>query len=269
MGKVTFLGTGTSQGIPMIGCSCPVCQSADPRDKRLRSSALVEYNGVRILIDCGPDFRQQMLANNISDLDAVVLTHNHKDHTGGMDDIRSFNYFHQAPFPIYCEERVLESLQREYYYAFEEHPYPGAPAYDIHLIENKPFEIPSTDSSHIAQVVPVRVMHYKLPIFGYRFGKFGYITDGSSITDEELEKMKGVDILVVNTIRRTTHISHFSLYQALEVMEQVGAPMNFLTHLSHQIESHSQLSKWLSDEYANGRLSVKVAPAYDGLQVEF
>lgn len=253
----------------MIGCSCRVCKSSDSRDKRLRTSALVEWNGVRILIDCGPDFRQQMLSNNISDLDAVLLTHHHKDHTGGLDDIRSFNYFHEAPFPIYCEERVLESLKKEYYYAFEEHPYPGAPAYDMHIIDENPFEIPSCSGEGIAEIVPVRVMHYKLPIFGYRFGKFGYITDGSYISPEELEKFKGVDILVVNTIRRTEHISHFSLYQAIDVMERVGAPMNYLTHLSHQIECHAQLEEWLRREYAEGRLSVKVAPAYDGLQIEF
>ena len=186
MGKITFLGTGTSQGIPMIGCTCPVCKSADPRDNRLRTSALVEHNGFRILIDCGPDFRQQMLRENISDLDAVILTHQHKDHTGGLDDIRAFNYFRKEAFPIYAEPLVQDSLKMEYSYAFAEHKYPGVPEYQLYTIGEEPFAItkhlPDGSTSSLT-ITPIRVYHYKLPILGFRIGDMAYITDGSSIPE--------------------------------------------------------------------------------------
>lgn len=263
MGKITFLGTGTSQGIPMIGCSCKVCKSADPRDNRLRTSALVEHNGFRILIDCGPDFRQQMLRQSISDLDAVILTHQHKDHTGGLDDIRAFNYFRQAAFPIYAEPNVQESLKMEYSYAFAEHKYPGVPDYTLHTIGENPFQITKLlpdNTAAVLEITPIRVFHYRLPILGFRIGNMAYITDGSSIPATEFSKLQGVELFIINTVRKEKHISHFSLPEALEMVEKVGAPRNYLTHLSHQIGTHKELEAILPPN---------VKPAYDTLQLEF
>ncbi|MBQ7017375.1 MAG: MBL fold metallo-hydrolase [Bacteroidales bacterium] len=263
MGKITFLGTGTSQGIPMIGCTCKVCKSADPRDNRLRTSALVEHNGFRILIDCGPDFRQQMLRQNISDLDAVILTHQHKDHTGGMDDIRAFNYFRKAAFPIYAEPNVQESLKMEYSYAFAEHKYPGVPDYTLHTIGEEPFTITKSlpDGTEVSiEITPIRVYHYRLPILGFRIGNMAYITDGSSIPATEFDKLQGLELFIINTVRKEKHISHFSLPEALDVVEKVGAPRNFLTHLSHQIGTHKELEAILPPN---------VKPAYDTLELEF
>lgn len=263
MGKITFLGTGTSQGIPMIGCTCKVCKSADPRDNRLRTSALVEHNGFRILIDCGPDFRQQMLRQNISDLDAVILTHQHKDHTGGMDDIRAFNYFRKAAFPIYAEPNVQESLKMEYSYAFAEHKYPGVPDYTLHTIGEEPFTITKSlpdGTEATIEITPIRVYHYRLPILGFRIGNMAYITDGSSIPATEFDKLQGLELFIINTVRKEKHISHFSLAEALDVVEKVGAPRNFLTHLSHQIGTHKELEAILPPN---------VKPAYDTLELEF
>ena len=263
MGKITFLGTGTSQGIPMIGCTCKVCKSADPRDNRLRTSALVEHNGFRILIDCGPDFRQQMLRQNISDLDAVILTHQHKDHTGGMDDIRAFNYFRKAAFPIYAEPNVQESLKMEYSYAFAEQKYPGVPDYTLHTIGEEPFTITKSlpDGTEASiEITPIRVYHYRLPILGFRIGNMAYITDGSSIPATEFDKLQGLELFIINTVRKEKHISHFSLPEALDVVEKVGAPRNFLTHLSHQIGTHKELEAILPPN---------VKPAYDTLELEF
>ncbi len=263
MGKITFLGTGTSQGIPMIGCTCKVCKSADSRDNRLRTSALVEHNGFRILIDCGPDFRQQMLRQNISDLDAVILTHQHKDHTGGMDDIRAFNYFRKAAFPIYAEPNVQESLKMEYSYAFAEHKYPGVPDYTLHTIGEEPFTITKSlpDGTEASiEITPIRVYHYRLPILGFRIGNMAYITDGSSIPATEFDKLQGLELFIINTVRKEKHISHFSLPEALDVVEKVGAPRNFLTHLSHQIGTHKALEAILPPN---------VKPAYDTLELEF
>lgn len=252
--SITFLGTGTSQGIPLIGCHCEVCDSTDPRDKRFRSSALIEYQGIKVVIDAGPDFRQQMLREDVRDLDAILLTHPHKDHTGGLDDVRAFNYITGKNMPIYCEPNVLESLKMEYSYAFREHKYPGVPEFEVHTIGTDPFSINGVE------IIPVRAMHYKLPVLGYRFGKLGYLTDANYISDEDIQKFRGVDVFVINTIRREKHISHFSLDEALDVARRVGARRTYLTHLSHQIEKHSELSLFLPDG---------VTPAYDTLRVRF
>ena len=255
--SITFLGTGTSQGIPMIGCNCSVCTSDDLRDKRLRCSALIRYEGHNFLIDAGPDFRQQMLREKIAHLDAILLTHNHKDHTGGLDDVRSFNYLEKRSFPIFCEAHVLESLKKEYYYVFQEKPYPGAPEMDIHLITSLPFEIDGIP------VNPVRAMHYKLPVLGFRFGNCAYLTDANYIPEPEFEKLRGLDIFVLNTVKRGHHISHYALEEAIGICRKVGARKSFLTHLSHMLPRHAELSEELA------ALPFSLQPAFDGLTVEF
>lgn len=252
--SITFLGTGTSQGIPMIGCKCPVCTSRDSRDNRLRTSAYIQYHGLKLVVDAGPDFRQQMLREDISHIDAIILTHQHKDHTGGLDDVRAYNYWEHRGMPIYAEKYVQDSLYNEYSYAFKENKYPGVPEYILHTIDQHPFKINGVE------IIPIRVMHYKLPVLGFRFGSLGYITDANHIDESELEKLKGVSVFVINTIRREPHISHFSLSEALDVCKKVGAEKSYLTHLSHQLECHSELAQ---------KLPPGVFPAYDGLNVAF
>lgn len=256
---MTFLGTGTSQGVPMIGCDCDVCRSGDPRDKRLRASVLVDYEGMRILVDGGPDFRQQMLRQNVSHLDAILLTHNHKDHTGGLDDIRAFNYIEKKATHIYCEKYVEDALRMEYGYAFAEKKYPGAPEWLIHNIDDRPFRIIAEGSGLTAEIIPIRGMHYKLPVLGYRFGNIAYCTDMNHIEESEFDKLRDLDHFVINCVRRGQHISHFSLEEALEIAEKVRAKRTWLTHLSHQLPPYSDLSSELPDG---------VLPAYDGLILE-
>lgn len=264
--SITFLGTGTSTGVPIIGCKCSVCSSFDPKDKRLRSSAFVEYEGFKILIDCGPDFRQQALREGLTDIDAIFLTHQHKDHTGGLDDVRALNYISKKPTPIYCEERVLESLKKEYYYAFLERPYPGAPKFDIHIIDNQPFTLSKEGKS--IKIVPIRAWHSKLPVLAYRFGGLCYLTDANYIPEEEFEKLKGLSVFTINSVRRRKHLSHFALNEALGVIERVGAKRSFITHLSHQMAEDERgirgTYKALQEEFPKG-----VEPAYDGLKVIF
>lgn len=279
--RLTFLGTGTSQGVPMIGCGCEVCRSMDPRDKRLRSSVLVDYQGLRILVDAGPDFRQQMLRADVSHVDAILLTHNHKDHTGGLDDIRAFNYIEKRATEIYCEKYVENSLRMEYGYAFAEKKYPGAPEWHIHHIDEKPFTINAggpyevliwdhgkgyiksvageDDPVRSAEIIPIRGMHYKLPVLGFRFGKIAYCTDMNHIPEEEFEKLKGLDHFVINCVKYGKHISHFSLEEAVEVAKKVGAKHSWLTHLSHQLPCHEELATELPEN---------ILPAYDGLVLE-
>ena len=252
--KIEFLGTGTSQGVPMIGCNCEVCRSADPKDHRLRTSAYVEYEGLKLVVDAGPDFRQQILRSGITYLDAVILTHMHKDHTGGLDDVRAFNYFQKRGFPIYAEDIVIKSLKREYAYAFDEHKYPGAPEFIIHQIDERPFKINGIE------IIPVRAMHYKLPILGYRFGKLGYLTDANYLSEESIEKFRGVDIFVINTVRREKHISHFSLSEAIDVCRKVGAKQSYLTHMSHKFGRYREFEPSLPEG---------IHAAYDGLTLEF
>lgn len=254
MNRITFLGTGTSQGIPMIGCRCPVCSSNDPHDKRLRSSALVEYEGLRILIDAGPDFRQQMLRAGSPLLDGILLTHSHVDHTGGLDDVRAMNYLENRAFPIYCEASVEESLRKQFYYAFSDIKYPGAPQYDIRRITSLPFKINGVE------IIPIRAMHYKLPVLGFRFGDCAYVTDANYIPESEFVKLEGLKIFVVNTVKRGPHISHFSLQEAIDLCRKVGAGNSFLTHLSHLLPRCTDLA---------AELPSGIMPAWDGLEVEF
>ena len=251
--RLIFLGTGTSQGVPMIGCGCEVCKSQDPRDKRLRASVLVEHEGLRVLVDAGPDFRYQMLRAGVSSLDAILLTHNHKDHTGGLDDIRAFNYHEKRATQIYCEKYVEESLRKEYSYAFEEIKYPGAPEWDVHIIDENPFTIKGVE------ITPIRGRHFKLPVLGYRFGNIAYCTDMNHIPQEEYSKLQGLDHFIINCVRRGRHISHYSLEQAIEVAEKVGAKHSWLTHLSHQLPCHEELTKELPEG---------ILPAFDGLVIE-
>ena len=241
----------------MIGCGCDVCASTDPRDKRLRASARIRYEGKTFLSDAGPDFRQQMLREGITHLDAILLTHNHKDHTGGLDDVRSFNYLEKRSFPIFCEAHVLESLKQEYYYVFTDKPYPGAPEMDVHLISSLPFDIDGDP------VIPIRAMHYKLPILGFRFGDCAYVTDANYIPESEFEKLKGLKVFVLNTVKRGKHISHYALEEAIEVCHRVGAERSYLTHLSHLLPRHAALAAELSI------LPFPLTPAHDGLTVPF
>ena len=250
--RLEFLGTGTSQGVPMIGCSCEVCSCSDPRDKRLRASVLVDYCGKRFLVDAGPDFRQQMLRAGVSHVDAILLTHNHKDHTGGLDDIRAFNYLEKSATQIYCEKYVEESLRKEYSYAFAEEKYPGAPEWEVHIIDEKPFSIEGVE------IIPIRGKHFTLPVLGYRFGDIAYCTDMNRIPDEEFTKLEGLDHFIINCVRRGRHISHFSLEGALEVAARVGARHTWLTHLSHQLPRYEDLLAELPEG---------VEPAYDGLVI--
>lgn len=279
--RLTFLGTGTSQGVPMIGCGCEVCRSTDPRDKRLRSSVYVEYGGLKILVDAGPDFRQQMLREGITHLDAILLTHNHKDHTGGLDDIRAFNYLEKRATEIYCEKYVEDSLRLEYSYAFAEKKYPGAPEWHVYNIDDAPFTITNGGTQEVlswepekgyvhsiasgdapirsAEIIPVRGLHYKLPVLGYRFGNIAYLTDMNHIPEEEFQKLQGLEHFIINCVRCGRHISHFSLEEAIAVTQRVGARHSWLTHLSHQLPCHERLAEELPEN---------IQPAFDGLTIE-
>jgi phosphoribosyl 1,2-cyclic phosphate phosphodiesterase len=239
--QVTFLGTGTSQGIPMIACDCEVCRSHDPRDKRLRVSIHIETQGKSFIIDTGPDFRQQILREGIKHVDAVIYTHEHKDHTAGMDDIRGFNYAQKSSIPLYGQKNVIDQLKREFAYAFDENKYPGVPEIEVHYIENKPFEIEGV------AIIPIKVRHYFIDILGFRFGDFTYITDANFISDEELEKAKGSKVLVINALRKTTHVSHFTLSEALDVIEKIKPERAYITHLSHMMGLHAEVQAELPD----------------------
>jgi phosphoribosyl 1,2-cyclic phosphate phosphodiesterase len=220
---------------------------------------LVEYCGLKIVVDAGPDFRQQMLRAKVANVDAILLTHNHKDHTGGLDDIRAFNYHEKRATRIYCEKYVEDSLRMEYSYAFAEVKYPGAPEWNVNIIDDHPFEIPSKDGSETIRIIPIRGRHFKLPVLGYRFGNIAYCTDMNHIADEEFEKLQGLEHFIINCVRRGRHISHFSLEQAIAVAEKVRAKHSWLTHLSHQLPCHEELC---------AELPPHIRPAYDGLIIE-
>lgn len=250
--KVTFLGTGTSQGIPVITCKCAVCQSADQRDKRLRVSVLVETEDKTIVIDSGPDFRYQMLRAGVKDLDAILFTHEHKDHVAGLDDIRPFNYLLKKNIDIYATDRVQQALKKEFSYIFAEPHYPGLPQIDLHTITDQPFYVGNTE------IIPLNIMHYKLPILGFRIGDFTYITDAKTISDESLSRIKGSRILVVNALQREQHISHFTLDEAIAFAQQVGAETTYFTHISHNLGLHEVVEK---------ELPTNIKLAYDGLMI--
>lgn len=252
MKKLTFLGTGTSQGVPVISCECDVCKSTDSKDKRLRASVLIEYNGVNILIDCGPDFRQQMLRENVMRLDAILLTHDHKDHIAGIDDVRAFNYTSGKAVDIYAEERVQLSIKREFSYAFGENRYPGVPDISLISIDETPFEVCDV------KVIPIRGKHYKLPVLGFAIGNMCYITDINHIEESEIEKIKGIDTLVINALRKEKHMSHLCLNEALDIIKKISPRVAYLTHVSHQMGFFEIEEKLLPDN---------VHFAYDGLNI--
>ena len=251
--KVTLLGTGTSQGVPVIGCSCEVCRSVDYRDKRLRVSVHLQVAGKSIIIDSGPDFRQQVLRERIRTLDALVFTHEHKDHTAGLDDIRAYNFSQHKDMPLYGEERVLEQLKREFAYIFSGIQYPGIPRVELRPITEEPFEVEGVP------FIPIRVKHYKLPVLGYRVGDFTYITDANYISEAEKEKVRGSKVIVLNALRQEPHISHFSLQEAVELLEDLQPERAYLTHISHLLGLHREVEQTLPDFIRLG---------YDGLQLE-
>lgn len=251
--QLAFLGTGTSQGVPVIACTCAVCRSNDPRDKRTRTSVLVEVNGTRLLIDAGPDLRQQMLREGISDLDAVLLTHEHMDHIAGLDDTRAFSFVHEPArdIPIYANPATLEAVKRVYSYAFKTSRYPGVPRFSMHPVGDSPFMIADVE------VRPVEVMHLHMPVLGFRIGGLTYLTDAKTIAASEKQKMLGSRVLVVNALRRKEHISHFNLEEALALIGELAPERAYLTHISHLMGTHASV-----------HLPANVALAYDGLKVD-
>lgn len=250
--RLTFLGTGTSQGVPVIACRCRVCRSGDSRDRRLRTSALLEVEGRNILFDIGPDFRQQMLREDVGRLDAILITHAHRDHVGGLDDIRSFNYVQHSKMNVYLNAEARFAIERDYHYIFEPHQYPGLPEADLHTVE-APFTAAGVE------VMPVKAMHKDLPVLGYRIGAMAYITDANYMAPAEIAKLRGVKVLVINALRREKHFSHYSLPEALAVIEEVAPERAYLTHMSHEMGLHEEVSATLPPH---------VALAYDGLKVE-
>lgn len=281
--KLKFLGTGTSQGVPMIGCDCPVCTSSDPRDKHLRASALVNYCGLTILVDAGPDFRHQMLRSNVRHIDAILLTHNHKDHTGGLDDIRAYNLIERHPVNIYCEAYVEDTLRGEYPYAFAEEKYPGSPEWRVHRIDaSKPFLVhsnaneeilvwekgfgykhfaPESHPDAVAEIVPIQGWHLstrEISVLGYRFGNIAYMTDIKLIDDSEFAKLEGVEYVTLGCVKPEEHRSHPSLKQCLDFFERVGAKESYITHVSHMLPRYRDFCAQLPEH---------VHPAYDGLVI--
>ena len=250
--KVTVLGSGTSQGVPLIACNCLVCNSNNDKDKRLRSSIKIEVENKTFVIDSGPDFRQQMLRSNTKQLNALIFTHEHKDHIAGMDDIRAFNYVNKSAIDVYATDRVEDALKREYAYIFSDEKYPGIPEINLINIENKPFIVQDVE------VIPIQVYHYKLPVLGFRFGDFTYITDANFINDDEKEKIKGSKVLIVNALRREQHISHFTLEEAIALGQELQVPQIYFTHISHQLGLHNEVEKELPPGFHM---------AYDGLEI--
>ena len=251
---VTFLGTGTSQGVPFIGCDCAVCTSPDLRDRRLRCAIWVRTAETSIVIDTGPDFRYQMLRANVRNLDAVLFTHGHKDHIAGLDDIRAYNYHQHRPMDIWATQETQQSLRREFAYVFDNATYPGVPQLHLHEITQDPFTIGDL------VIQPIRVMHYKMEVLGFRIGPFTYITDANYIAPEEIEKIRGSEVVVLNALRHEPHISHYTLNEAIAVAKEIGPERTFFTHVSHQLGLHLEL---------NAHLPFGMQLAYDGLTLSF
>ncbi|MEI3801945.1 MULTISPECIES: MBL fold metallo-hydrolase [unclassified Chitinophaga] len=251
--KVTFLGTGTSQGVPVIACGCEVCSSADKKDKRLRSSIMISAPAGNIVVDTTPDFRYQMLREKVGHLEAVLITHSHKDHIAGMDDIRAFNYFQKSAINIYATEFSQSVIKREFAYAFSDFKYPGIPEINLKTIADDPFDVNGLT------ITPVHVMHHQMPVLGFRIHDFTYITDANYIAPEEKEKIRGSRILVLNALRREKHISHFTLEEAIALGKELDVPEVYLTHISHQLGLHEAVS---------AELPPGTHLAYDGLSLE-
>lgn len=251
--RITFLGTGTSQGVPIIACDCEVCRSKDEKDKRLRSSIMLEDGDDTFVIDTGPDFRQQMLRENVKNLTAVIYTHEHKDHLGGMDDVRAFNFILKKDINLYATQQVQKAIKNDFHYAFADYKYPGVPLVNLVTIDSKPFVINST------KFIPIEVVHHKLPVLGFRIKDFAYITDANYISEKEKQKLKGVKTLVLNALRRKEHISHFTLEEAIDLMNEINPEKGYLTHISHQLGKHADVSKELPSFVELG---------YDGLRIE-
>lgn len=250
--QITFLGSGTSQGVPVIACSCETCRSADSHDKRLRSSVLVETDNLTLVIDTGPDFRQQMLRENVKKLDAVILTHEHKDHIAGLDDIRAFNFVQNKAMDVYARASVQRIIKKEFNYAFCKNKYPGIPQIEQHIIRNELFTVDKLE------ILPIEAKHYFLKIFGYRIGKFAYLTDASEINTKEKKKLAGLEVLVVNALRSKKHYSHYNLEQALDLIKEVKPQKAYLTHISHMMGKHEEAGKLLPEN---------VQFAFDGLKI--
>ncbi|MBL7834987.1 MAG: MBL fold metallo-hydrolase [Cyclobacteriaceae bacterium] len=249
---ITFLGTGTSQGVPVIGCSCEVCKSLDYRDKRLRASVHIQISGQSFVIDTGPDFRQQMLREGINRLDAVLFTHAHRDHTAGLDDVRAYNFLQKMDMPVYGMPETLHQIQNDFAYIFDEHGYPGLPRIDLRPISHNPFSV------NEVEVTPLPVVHLKLPVLGFRIGDFSYITDANFISEETYEKLRGTNVLVLNALQQEPHISHFTLTEAIQMAQKVGAHKTYFTHLSHKMGLHADVSKILPPN---------IEIAFDGLSL--
>ena len=250
---ITLLGTGTSSGIPLIGCRCDVCRSLDYRDKRLRVSVYVETQGKCFVIDTGPDFRQQMLREDITQLDAVIFTHQHKDHTAGLDDVRAFNFLQNKDMPVYGRLQVLEQLKREFEYVFADYRYPGIPRLQLHEITNTPFDVLGVTFT------PIDVLHHRLPVFGFRIGNFAYLTDVNHIAEAELAKLQNLDVLILGALQRETHISHFNLQQAIDVVSILKPQVTYFTHLSHKMGRHAEVEK---------ELPAHIRLGFDGLKIK-
>ena len=250
---ITFLGTGTSQGVPVIACECEVCHSMDFHDIRTRSSVHIDLNGMSLVIDTGPDFRHQILRERIKRLDAILYTHEHKDHTGGLDEVRSFNFKQKMDMPIFAEPRVLKQLKQEYEYVFSTTKYPGVPRVVTTEIDSIPFQFKGLN------IIPIRLHHHKLPVLGFRVGSFSYITDANRISEEEKKKIEGSEVLVINALQKEPHISHFNLNEALSIIDDLKPKKAFITHISHKLGFHKEVSNELPEN---------VNLAYDGLKIK-
>ncbi len=251
--KITFLGTGTSSGVPMIGCDCKVCTSSNKKDNRLRSSIMVETANTTIVVDTTPDFRYQMLRLGVKKVDAIIFTHPHKDHMAGLDDIRAFNYINRKPMEVYCNYLTEEALRRDFYYAFSDTKYPGVPEINLNTITDQPFFV------NELLIQPVLVWHMKMPVLGFRFGPFTYITDANFIEPAEKEKIRGSEVMVVNALRKEKHISHYNLEEAVALVQELQVPEAYFTHISHQLGLHNNIEN---------ELPAGIHLSYDGLSIQ-